>query len=182
MNAKVDKFSLTLQDLAKSGRQWDEVIPLAVLWDESFAGFDQNSPLFGEMHWQGELVPSNGLFDLTGAWQFTMPRQCGRCNEEFAMPMQGDVSVQYVLSERKRDEEDDDGVDHDVLEAPGALNLLDVLREQFWLAWKPMAICSPDCKGLCLNCGENLNEGECQCESNFDNSPFAGLKNLKFDA
>jgi uncharacterized protein len=25
-------------------------------------------------------------------------------------------------------------------------------------------LCRPDCQGLCMNCGQNLNEGDCGCE------------------
>jgi len=62
------------------------------------------------------------------------------------------------------------------------LNMLDVLREQFWLAWTPMAVCSEDCKGLCLQCGTDLNHGECNCHEKVKDNPFAALKDLKFDA
>jgi uncharacterized protein len=26
-------------------------------------------------------------------------------------------------------------------------------------------LCSEDCKGICLNCGTNLNDGECKCKN-----------------
>jgi len=36
-------------------------------------------------------------------------------------------------------------------------------------------LCSPDCKGLCPQCGQNLNTGKCTCEPE-NLSPFAVLK------
>ncbi len=59
------------------------------------------------------------------------------------------------------------------------LELADVLREQVLLSLPARALCSEECKGLCPNCGQNLNSGTCDC----DNKPvdprwnaLAGLK------
>ncbi len=43
------------------------------------------------------------------------------------------------------------------------LQLEDVLREQILLALPMRAVCSEDCKGLCPQCGMNLNAGTCSC-------------------
>lgn len=38
--------------------------------------------------------------------------------------------------------------------------------------------CSPDCRGLCINCGANLNRGPCSCEKPVD-PRFEKLNNWK---
>jgi uncharacterized protein len=43
------------------------------------------------------------------------------------------------------------------------IDLSPLLAELFWLSWPLKALCDPGCKGLCQNCGANLNEGPCQC-------------------
>ena len=44
----------------------------------------------------------------------------------------------------------------------------------------PMSfLCKPDCKGLCPKCGVDLNERQCDCDTDRENV-FAALKNLKF--
>jgi len=187
MKSEEDQYSLTLQGLAKQGRQWDETVPLKLLADTSFGDMDTDSPLFGDMQWQGSLEPQDGQFVLSGAWHMQVPRRCGRCNMLFSQPMQSEVYVVYMLGkpEKKPGKEEELSADDcmvELLEAPGKLNMLDVLREQFWLAWQPMAVCSEECKGLCLQCGTNLNEEQCVCSSEARDNPFAALKNLKFDA
>ncbi|MDR1607585.1 MAG: DUF177 domain-containing protein [Deltaproteobacteria bacterium] len=42
-------------------------------------------------------------------------------------------------------------------------DLTPLLVERLWLAWPIKVLCQPDCLGLCLNCGANLNEGLCAC-------------------
>ena len=43
------------------------------------------------------------------------------------------------------------------------LLLEDVLREQVLLAVPMKTVCREDCKGLCPQCGKNLNQGGCSC-------------------
>jgi uncharacterized protein len=40
-------------------------------------------------------------------------------------------------------------------------------------------LCKEDCKGLCPECGVNLNKGDCGCRSGPLDLRLAGLKNLK---
>jgi len=39
----------------------------------------------------------------------------------------------------------------------------DDIRQEIILDYPMKIVCSPDCKGLCPNCGQNLNIGECEC-------------------
>ncbi|MGB8859056.1 MAG: DUF177 domain-containing protein [Ilumatobacteraceae bacterium] len=43
------------------------------------------------------------------------------------------------------------------------LDLRDVVRELVLLDVPSTPLCRPDCAGLCLGCGANLNEGTCDC-------------------
>jgi len=187
MGSQKDRFILTLQGLAKSGRQWDAVVPLALLADVSFGDLNVESPLFSGMQWKGSLEPVAGQFLLTGAWQMDVPRRCGRCNVEFVLNMQADVHVAYELGKKSKDlaaeeELSQEDCEQEMLAAPGELDVVTVLREQFWLAWQPMVACSQDCKGLCLQCGVDLNHGACVCHDKVKENSFSALKDFKFDA
>jgi uncharacterized protein len=39
-------------------------------------------------------------------------------------------------------------------------------------------ICRSNCQGLCVECGQNLNEGSCTCSNDQIDSRFAKLQNL----
>jgi uncharacterized protein len=60
----------------------------------------------------------------------------------------------------------------------GWLDLRKPLREQILLAMPMHLLCRPDCKGLCPNCGQNLNEGPCQCSTENIDPRLAVLKKL----
>ena len=56
-----------------------------------------------------------------------------------------------------------------------------VLREQLLLRVPAYVVCREECRGLCPQCGANLNETTCACEPEQAASPWDALKKLKFD-
>ena len=61
------------------------------------------------------------------------------------------------------------------------LFLADVVKEQVLLALPLKVICQSDCRGLCPNCGANLNHEECRCETHATDPRLAPLARLKQD-
>ncbi len=57
------------------------------------------------------------------------------------------------------------------------LNLL--FREFIFLEKQMKNICRKDCKGLCPNCGTNLNVGNCECSVETKDNTWDALKKLK---
>ncbi len=57
--------------------------------------------------------------------------------------------------------------------------LEDVLREQMLLALPLKAICREDCRGLCPNCGANLNVEQCSCAAPLEDPRWAALKEIR---
>lgn len=50
------------------------------------------------------------------------------------------------------------------VEETGILDLAPLLREESILSVPMGMLCREDCAGLCPRCGQNLNEGPCDCE------------------
>ena len=59
------------------------------------------------------------------------------------------------------------------------INLEGLLWEEFVLALPVHPLCKPDCKGLCPDCGKNLNEGSCSCRRDEGDPRLAALRGLK---
>ena len=71
---------------------------------------------------------------------------CSRCLEEFDSALHKILTVSYRVSPSDR--------------------MLDIgpdIREEIILDYPLQPLCSPQCKGLCARCGENLNKGGCRC-------------------
>ncbi|MCA9903126.1 MAG: DUF177 domain-containing protein, partial [Anaerolineae bacterium] len=45
----------------------------------------------------------------------------------------------------------------------GILDLAPLIRSEILIEEEHSILCKPDCKGLCAECGENLNYGSCSC-------------------
>ena len=65
---------------------------------------------------------------------------------------------------------------------PEKVDLTNDIREDILLAFPQTYLCNEDCKGLCFQCGTNLNKEECQCgDTDESESPWNALDNLNFD-
>ena len=91
------------------------------------------------------------------------PAECVRCLTEFPLKLDADFSELYAFNRRSVTES---GL---ILPEDGRINLGPLLREYMLLSIPITPLCRPDCKGLCSECGENLNETVCQhTPQNFD--------------
>ncbi len=59
------------------------------------------------------------------------------------------------------------------------IDLSDVLTEQLQFQTPFQPLCNEDCKGICSNCGVDLNHGLCLCKKTHASSPFSALSDLK---
>ncbi len=59
------------------------------------------------------------------------------------------------------------------------IDLDEILREQVYLHMPQQILCRPDCRGLCVGCGVDLNSTVCRCPEETLSSPFAVLNKLK---
>ena len=61
------------------------------------------------------------------------------------------------------------------------VDLSGLVREAVVLAVPPQIVCSPECKGLCPQCGKDLGQGPCDCPSEQFDDRWGKLKELRFD-
>lgn len=63
----------------------------------------------------------------------------------------------------------------------GDIDITDDIREELMLKIPMNFICNENCKGLCHNCGANLNTQKCKCNENDNEAPtvWDALNDLK---
>ena len=59
------------------------------------------------------------------------------------------------------------------------IDLGDILSEQLQLRVPFQPLCKESCKGICANCGADLNIGRCACDKILKTTPFSVLQNIK---
>jgi len=175
------KIYINFQELSVAGKSWELDVSAAVLMNAEAGSVNALENVRSDAHWKGQIQREYGLYVLRGAWSLSVLRQCDRCMGEFEWSVKGDCERRYAL-EKPEDMDDEELADIEMIVPPGVLNLVDVLREEVWLAWKPCVICKETCQGLCQGCGVNLNQDICQCTGNQSDNPFAALAKMNFDA
>lgn len=92
---------------------------------------------------------------------------CVRCLDEFFLPVSVEFEELYQFPERHREETDL------ILPTDGFIDLSTLYREYLILAMPIKRLCKTDCKGLCVVCGNNLNESACEHHPNTEASSEA---------
>ena len=106
---------------------------------------------------------------------------CARCIEEYSFELDKDFS--FVLVPRPdvvpgKGEVPEDEVDIGYYDAD-LVDLTPVVREQIILALPTRPLCSEQCKGLCPQCGGNLNTNPCSCTVPPGDLRLAVLRQIK---
>jgi len=110
---------------------------------------------------------------LNGVLATTISAECVRCLDSFRLPLQIQLEELFALNPGPV------VADPQYTVAPdGTIDLTYPLREQVLLAQPLNPVCRPNCRGLCMNCGKNLNEGPCDCTDESIDPRLAALKAL----
>lgn len=120
-------------------------------------------------------------FRVTGRAVAALELDCGRCLDPFEVPIDASFELRYIpavdnTGEGEREIEEDDLTTAFYRE--GALDVIEMLREQFTLALPMKPLCAEACRGLCPECGANLNRTECGCTPKWEDPRLAALKGL----
>ena len=105
----------------------------------------------------GQVDNVAGAITLSGDIMVTMTCSCDRCMAP--IPVSTPLSVTAHLAEELVDAENSDIF----LMEDGTIDLQEVFATAFVLPLDNKVVCHPDCKGLCISCGGNLNDGPCAC-------------------
>ena len=128
-----------------------------------------------------EIHKDKDKFRLVGTVATELELPCSRCLEPFRLPVAAPFDRRYlpaseVSSEGER-EVDDEDLETSYYEND-AIDLNELLREQFYLALPMKPLCQEECQGLCAQCGTNLNTGKCDCAPVWEDPRLAALKGL----
>ena len=139
----------------------------------------------------GQTIPVGGYIRVTrtdkGVWvhatiDATVSGQCSRCLKSITQAISFELDEEYL---QKLDlltgapvHSDDSEPDTFKLDARHTLDLREALR-QYVITNTPMSpICKPTCKGLCPQCGADLNNGSCACSEDRQDPRWAALRQM----
>ncbi len=151
-------------------------------------GAPDPDPEAGEGHAELDLYADGSHVFAAGQFDGHLTVACSRCVGPVRLEVHDKLRVTFMppgeMPQEDADEAAEEGAevreeDLDVFAFDGeSVDLEPLLREQFVLAVPFAPLCSEDCKGLCPQCGIDLNTGTCSCEKPID-PRLAALKGLK---
>jgi len=106
---------------------------------------------------------TNDSFIFTGKLIGYMILACSRCLEEFKYPVDIDINEEI----EKKNIKDIKNID-----------LEELFIENILLSIPIKPLCSENCQGICPKCGQNMNEGQCDCDTEAIDPRLAKLKDL----
>ena len=111
---------------------------------------------------KGEIRNTAGIVTIEAKAAFAMEVTCDRCAEDIKPEFTVDVEHGLVASLNHEDNDDY------ILVEDMKLDIEQLTLEDIYLALPGKFLCKEDCKGLCSQCGANLNESSCNCEKPID--------------
>ena len=122
----------------------------------------------GNITVEGRLSAAGpGRFYFSGTVAGGVVVACRRCLADAAAAVTEDANFLYAEPGVEGDADDDPDV-YALDSRARELDLRPAIREQWLLISPAYALCRPDCKGLCKQCGADLNEGPCGCAVSTD--------------
>jgi uncharacterized protein len=107
---------------------------------------------------------------LEGEAQASVSAQCSRCLTPIQTPVTASFAEQYyaMLDVESGEPKDAAPRDAKTIGSDFRIDLTPLLREELILATPFAPLCRPDCKGLCVVCGRDLNTDPHQHEAPVD--------------
>lgn len=134
----------------------------------------------------GDVTFTNAgrVIDVRGKFSTTIELECGRCLRSYRLPVQAKIEEALPLegvpwAPEEPDEEEEILEDEkEPLFVENIFDLGEYLRQTILVSVPIKPLCEDECKGLCVHCGANLNDGPCGCQPEEIDSPFGALASL----
>ncbi len=152
------------------GRKREMRFDGTVAIDCATAPFNHNTDQSSAMDVSARVYRSGDLLWIHMTYEGMVQFVCDRCLRPSQYPVSGEIK-------RQLSNVDEFDVEWFIIEN-GKIDLAQVIVDDLVVELPIQLICSDDCKGLCAQCGANLNETSCQCESESIDPRLASLKNL----
>jgi uncharacterized protein len=132
---------------------------------------DEDIKVIGPIKGHARMRRTNQGLLVDGWVELTLELSCNRCLKTFERPMHVNFEEQFYptvdvisgLPLAPFDEEEIFPID-----AHHQVDLTEAIRQNVLLALPMVIICREDCKGLCAQCGHDLNLGPCECKPEVD--------------
>ncbi|MBQ1537549.1 MAG: DUF177 domain-containing protein [Ruminococcus sp.] len=111
---------------------------------------------------RGAVKSRSGVVTLDYAVKTTLSQQCDRCLKAFDREYGYEFS--HTLVRELANDSDEDEYEDYIVCPDNTLDIAELALSELKLSLPSKILCNEDCLGLCPVCGQDLNEGDCECE------------------
>jgi uncharacterized protein len=129
-----------------------------------------------------DIFKDGSQFRLVGHVASALTLACGRCLDDIVLPVDLPFDLLYLPHQDNAGEGEVEVEDDDLTTAfyaNGGIDLGQLVLEQFYLAVPMKSLCRESCRGLCPECGTNLNTATCSCVREWTDPRLDGLRALR---
>jgi uncharacterized protein len=149
-----------------------EKLPLDCRFDLSNVEFYGERPLRSPVTVKGSAYSRAGIVTLSVICDCEYTAPCDRCGSDTVKHY--NVPIERVLVSKLENGENDEII----LLEDFKLDLKELVFTEVVCNLPSKHLCSEDCKGLCQQCGKNLNDGPCGCATKSVDPRLAALAQL----
>lgn len=134
-----------------------------------------------------QITMLGGVLELDGEVQVQVEIPCSRCLAPSVYELKGQFHQAFVEELPNVTGEDGEELELSAEEMGlemfdgESIDLDDEVQQQVLLLLPAHPLCDDACKGLCAECGANLNEEPCRCADKKVSMHFAALKDFKVE-
>lgn len=170
------KRLISINDLPPDGKQFE--LDDQEIWEEPIKEFKMEYKIVSPLHARVFVQPMDEGVLVKGEIKGKVSVPCNRCAEDAYYDIDSDFSeYEEIPAESGAKDDSREGAIVYQMHAP-MLDLDEVCWEQFMLALPAQPLCKEDCKGLCPQCGANLNAESCGCASEAGDPRMAALRGV----
>ena len=120
--------------------------------------------------YKGTILKEQSNYHLSAECSCKIIADCDRCLTETQFVF--DFQIAESFSENSNSNENFDGDDEYIAISDKKIEITNLIQENLYAALPMKILCKEDCKGLCFDCGSNLNKSDCFCEESAANDFF----------
>ncbi len=122
---------------------------------------------------KGIILKKGSIYILKGELSTQLSLSCDRCLKVFKYPIHAKFDREFSFEQDEQEDEED------IIKISNSiLDLTDVIAETIYLELPMKNLCHDECKGICITCGQDLNEKACGCSSDSIDPRLEGLNNI----
>lgn len=128
----------------------------------------------------GKVIKTDSGFYVSGEAGMSLDLTCSRCLEDYRHELNFDFSSEFIpQSTKTKSEDSEEYFEDDTPTYRGdLLDLQELLQESLLVSIPMKTVCNENCKGICPDCGQALNETTCQCVTHKPDPRLAPLADL----